>query len=379
MKTKLLALIAYFTILPTIIWAEDVYVRVTSLAEIDTVSVYIIADSLIGSMDAMKKDKDDNGSYSIGYVRSMDGYYTPALDGNTKYYYPDEFRLIKYGSNANGYAIQNLKDETYLEYNTLVSKDSLKTTTILSTKTTWIVTKKTVNNIIGYVLKGETGGKSNNKTVYKYIKHKSGENFIATKETTGTLRYGYLYKKKVRVPDAKYTSLYTYNALDFTNTGLTAYIVPSIGSDSIFLKRVAHVPARTPLVIYGESGFYTINTLIDTPEDVSKNELKASFDYYNIDTITRKDNKYYVLSAKNQIVGFHLCDNDSLISISPRKVFLDLTSNSAKRFMPINETATSIKQVVTKIDDNYYNLQGQQVTNPQRGIYIRRGKKIIMK
>lgn len=369
MKTKLFALIAYFTILPTIIWAEDVYVRVTSLADIDTVSVYIIADS-VSRMYAMRKKDTDKGSYSAHFMSSKDGYCTPYLTNKQHYYYPDEFRLVKYGSSTKSYAIQNIEDKTYLAWCTQTSHDSLNTTTILSDKTTWVVKERTDDGFSGFILKG-----FNQK---KYIKQKSGGNFTATSKTESQT-YGYLYKKKVRVPDAKYTSLYTYNALDFTNTGLTAYIVPSIGSDSIFLKRVAHVPARTPLVIYGESGFYTINTLIDTPEDVSKNELMASFDYYKIDTITRKDNKYYVLSAKNQIVGFHLCDNDSLISISPRKVFLDLTSNSAKRFMPINETATSIKQVVTKIDDNYYNLQGQQVTNPQRGIYIRRGKKIIIK
>lgn len=378
MKIKLFAIIAFFSIISTTIQAEDVYVRVTSLADIDTTSVYIIADS-IGTMYAMKKKDSDKGSYSIGYIRSMDGYYTPAIDVKTtqsKYYYPDEFRLVKYGS---GYAIQNIEDETYLEYNTLVSKDSLNTTTKLSTKTTWLVKKRTDDGPTGYVLRGETGGKSNNQTVYKYIKHKSGENFIATKETTSTLRYGYLYKKKLRMPDAKYTSLYTYNALDFTNTGLTAYIVSSTEGDSITLKRVTRVPAKTPLVIHGDNGFYTINTLIDTPEDVSENKLNASFDYYTINTTARKNKNYYVLSAKNQVVGFHLCDNDSLISISPRKVFLDLTSSSAKNFMPINNVATSIKRIIYDTDDNYYNLQGQRVINPHTGIYIRKGKKIIIK
>lgn len=309
----------------------------------------------------------------------MDGYYTPAIDvkaNQTKYYYPDEFRLVKYGS---GYAIQNIEDETYLEYNTLVSKDSLNTTTKLSTKATWIVKKRTADGPPGYVLRGETGGNSSGKTVYKYIKHKSGENFIATKESSSTLVYGYLYKKKLRVPDAKYTSLYTYNALDFTNTGLTAYIVSSTNSDSITLKRVTRVPAKTPLVIHGDSGFYVINTLVDTSEDVSVNKLQADFDYFKINDAAHKNKKYYVLSAKNQVIGFHLCDNDSLMSISPRKIFLDLTSSSAKSFMPINEMATSIKRIVNETDNNYYNLQGQRVNNPHTGIYIRKGKKIIIK
>ena len=30
-------------------------------------------------------------------------------------------------------------------------------------------------------------------------------------------------------------------------------------------------------------------------------------------------------------------------------------------------------------DDGYYNLNGQRVDNPQKGIYIHRGKKVIIK
>ena len=47
------------------------------------------------------------------------------------------------------------------------------------------------------------------------------------------------------------------------------------------------------------------------------------------------------------------------------------------------EETTGIEGVTTDEnktdDDGYYNLNGQRVTNPQKGIYIHRGKKVIFK
>ena len=47
------------------------------------------------------------------------------------------------------------------------------------------------------------------------------------------------------------------------------------------------------------------------------------------------------------------------------------------------ETTTGVDEVSTdennKNDDAYYNLNGQRVDNPQKGIYIHRGKKVIIK
>lgn len=47
------------------------------------------------------------------------------------------------------------------------------------------------------------------------------------------------------------------------------------------------------------------------------------------------------------------------------------------------ETVTGIGGVTNdengKEDDAYYNLNGQRVDNPQKGIYIHRGKKVIIK
>ena len=47
-----------------------------------------------------------------------------------------------------------------------------------------------------------------------------------------------------------------------------------------------------------------------------------------------------------------------------------------------DDTTTAIEEVTgeeNNTDDIYYNLNGQRVSNPQKGVYIHRGKKVIIK
>ena len=48
-----------------------------------------------------------------------------------------------------------------------------------------------------------------------------------------------------------------------------------------------------------------------------------------------------------------------------------------------DDTTTAIEEVTTDDgntgNDIFYNLNGQRVSNPQKGIYIRQGKKVIVK
>ena len=48
-----------------------------------------------------------------------------------------------------------------------------------------------------------------------------------------------------------------------------------------------------------------------------------------------------------------------------------------------DDTTTGIEDITidseNKGNDTFYNLNGQRVSNPQRGIYIHNGKKVIIK
>jgi hypothetical protein len=103
----------------------------------------------------------------------------------------------------------------------------------------------------------------------------------------------------------------------------------------------------------------------------------------------------YVYSAKNGHVSFYKWTGNKVIPNN--KVYLAVTKNfegesssdgnAAKGYTftwgleeTENNSTTGIDNVVlTEEDGAIYNLQGSKVTNPSAGVYIKNGKKIIVK
>jgi len=60
----------------------------------------------------------------------------------------------------------------------------------------------------------------------------------------------------------------------------------------------------------------------------------------------------------------------------------DLPAGAKVSLVFDDNTTTDIESISTDCQDSgdaYYNLNGQRVENPQHGVYIRNGKKIIIK
>ncbi len=71
--------------------------------------------------------------------------------------------------------------------------------------------------------------------------------------------------------------------------------------------------------------------------------------------------------------------NDSFVHLNALKVDWGNTVNvKAAYLIPSADGVVAIRPTLSD-DDNYYNLQGQQVTHPTRGIYIHRGKKMVVR
>ena len=72
-------------------------------------------------------------------------------------------------------------------------------------------------------------------------------------------------------------------------------------------------------------------------------------------------------------------------SFPVHKAYLKLNNPSGAKVMFHfdDDTTTGIEDITidgeNKGNDTFYNLNGQRVSNPQRGIYIHNGKKVIIK
>ena len=110
----------------------------------------------------------------------------------------------------------------------------------------------------------------------------------------------------------------------------------------------------------------TSTTSASVPEN---NELKVS------DSNTA--NGVFVLATHNGTTAFYKWNGGRLGS---GRVYLPVPS-SARQIIFFDEEATGIADVKseTATDNRCYNLNGQRVAQPQKGLYIVNGKKIIKK
>ena len=177
-----------------------------------------------------------------------------------------------------------------------------------------------------------------------------------------------------------YASFSWPKALDFTNSGLTAFIATSCNGSSMQLESVTKVPANTGLILKGTAGSentYPLETTDDeTLDDVSGNLLSSN----TIGSYTVESNNIYVLSNLDDgKPGFYLAEQG--IHVGQYKSYLQYPASSARKGLTFSEGTMGI----TSVDDNTqgscscYDLQGRRVKSLTKGVYLVNGKKRIVK
>lgn len=154
-----------------------------------------------------------------------------------------------------------------------------------------------------------------------------------------------------------------------------AYVVTEADTKTTIVE-VNEVPAGTPVLLKGE-GIKTATFVASTPSKPATNLLHVS------DGTIDADAGAYVLGNKNGNVGFYKWTGQDLAA---GKVYLLPASNNAREFIGFNDDATttaisgeSIVNGEEFATDPIYNLNGQRVAQPAKGMYIMNGKKVIKK
>ena len=168
-------------------------------------------------------------------------------------------------------------------------------------------------------------------------------------------------------------------ALDFENTGITAYVVKANNAESVTLEAKTSVAAGEPVLLYANGGATVNVPVIATATATDGNLLVAGTG----ERITYTDTTpYYVLSTEGGVTGFY-CANNTLVPEG--KAYLNAGTAGA-RFFALNldgETtgigAALIDNGQLTIDNAVYNLNGQRVMNPAKGLYIVNGRKVVVK
>ena len=158
--------------------------------------------------------------------------------------------------------------------------------------------------------------------------------------------------------------------------GLKAYVATSANASGVTMTLVeAAVPENTPLLLVGTAGTkynVPVAASASAPETnlLKKGDGTTEFDGSTYDYILYSDGKFYQIGSG---------------TVATNKAYLHLDSAPSAHALDIifeeSGEATGITEVSSKKQFNgeYYNLAGQRIAQPTKGLYILNGKKVILK
>jgi predicted MPP superfamily phosphohydrolase len=173
-----------------------------------------------------------------------------------------------------------------------------------------------------------------------------------------------------------YSTLVSIKALDFTNVeGLQGYVATSVNKEEskVTLTEVASVPVKTPVILKGTPGAtYTIFTTTSPAElPAAGNLLRGSA----TESTTLAAGEAYILYNG----AFY---SNEAGNLPAGKAYLPASTVNGAREMSIvfdsEPTAIAAPKASTRHTD-IYNLQGQIVNTPSKGVYVVEGKKVVVK
>lgn len=185
------------------------------------------------------------------------------------------------------------------------------------------------------------------------------------------------------VSDAGYATYSSPLSLAFDTN--TAHIITPGQGTSLVASPCTSVAGRTALLIKGNTTAY-IQDIEATTDDVSGNLLQPQLFLKGNYTLAEGNGNNYVLGKQNEILAFYWVGSNAA-DISYGKAWLqtgDATSNSKKLNVTFADTKTTrLSHIKTQRNcvataNTIYNIQGQRMLHPSRGLYIINGKKIVV-
>ena len=167
-----------------------------------------------------------------------------------------------------------------------------------------------------------------------------------------------------------------YNATQgYTADVNTTVFQASLSGNQLTMTEVANreIPANSPVILKSSSSTITL-TPATTTATLDGNQLQGTA------TAIKNPGNAYVLSKGAKGVGFYKLSAGG--TIGANKAYLTYSGGGAPSFLNFVEgNVTGIempKAATTNSDAKVYDLQGRQVTNPTKGLYIVNGKKVFI-
>ena len=189
--------------------------------------------------------------------------------------------------------------------------------------------------------------------------------------------------------ETKYATFSSDKYYDFTESGLTPYYASAVEEGRVTLTSVNATSAWQGYILKGSAGNHTVRVTVSAKYP-SPNYLKHNVNSSTIAASTT--GKYNYIFAKNSsgVVGFYKLT--SAHELGAHKAYLETetditpTGPGARIALVFDDGETTYIDALPTNGEKemensryYYNLAGQRVAQPTKGLYIVNGKKVIIK
>ena len=154
----------------------------------------------------------------------------------------------------------------------------------------------------------------------------------------------------------------------------TAYTATRSGDILTLTSIGKNIPKNTAVIIKGTDNSISLTRDDNITDYTGDNELQG----VNYETPQADGYTYYVLSKKGDNFGFYKLASTK--NLGAHKAYLEVsTSNSTREFFGFEEDdATGLTPNPSPVGEgSWYNLNGQKLCKPQKGINIVNGKKVL--
>ena len=159
--------------------------------------------------------------------------------------------------------------------------------------------------------------------------------------------------------------------------GVKAYTVGGHDSENLLLSEANSFAAYTPYILYSEGGYSgNVSGTVD-PNQYPATGVENKDSYLNGAIVAQNVTSGYVIQNLSEGVKFYQI-TEGTFNVPAGKCWMTLSAGGPVKGLGfVVEDESAIEQIKTPESHIIYNLAGQQVQNPQKGIYIVNGKKVM--
>lgn len=176
------------------------------------------------------------------------------------------------------------------------------------------------------------------------------------------------------VGEAGYTT-FSYGGPVVFSSGVEAYAAAYKAGGYIELTKLDGAAANTAVILKATPGDYTAEVKAGVVAPAA-NDLQISDG-----TVTGDGSTIFALGKKNGVVGF--AKVKSGVVVPPGKAYIVISGSGAHDFIGFTDDETTgidatLNDKGQMTNDGYFNLAGQRVAQPSKGLYIVNGKKVVL-